>query len=127
MAHAIDTEAKIVKCRNCNNYFVPVGRADAVYCGYPSPQDGNKDCRDIGAQATRTKKMKNDVVTQEYRRLYMRLTMGIKRHPEDLKLQMALTDLTKGMKKLRKQRVEGTVSSDDILEWIHSMDSALQA
>lgn len=127
MAHAIDTEAKIVKCRNCNNYFVPVGRADSVYCGYPSPQDVNKDCRDIGAQATRAKKMKNDVVTQEYRRLYMRLTMGIKRHPEDLKLQMALADLTKGMKKLRKQRAEGTVSSDDILEWIHSMDSALQA
>ena len=125
MAHAIDTEAKIVKCRNCNNYFVPVGRADSVYCGYPSPQDVNKDCRDIGAQATRAKKMKNDVVTQEYRRLYMRLTMGIKRHPEDLKLQMALADLTKGMKKLRKQREEGTVSSDDILEWIHSMDSAL--
>lgn len=125
MAHAIDTEAKIVKCRNCNNYFVPVGRADSMYCGYPSPQDVNKDCRDIGAQATRTRKMKNDVVTQEYRRLYMRLTMGIKRHPEDLKLKKALEDLTKEMKTLRKQHAEGTVSSDDILEWIHSMDSVL--
>lgn len=125
MAHAIDTEAKIVKCRNCNNYFVPVGRADSVYCGYPSPQDVNKDCRDIGAQVTRAKKMKNDVVTQEYRRLYMRLTMGIKRHPEESKMKESLENLKHGMKKLRKQRAEGIVSSDDILEWIHNIDSAL--
>lgn len=125
MAHAIDTEAKIVKCRNCNNCFVPVGRADSVYCGYPSPQDVNKKCRDIGAQAIRAKKMKNDVVTLEYRRLYMRLTMGIKRHPNDLKMKRTLEELTQEMKKLRKKREEGVVSSDDILEWIHNIDSTL--
>lgn len=125
MAHVIDAETKIVKCRNCNNYFVPVGRADSIYCGYPSPQDESKNCRDIGAQATRARKMKNDVVTQEYRRLYMRLKMGIKRHPNDAKLQKALEDLTREMKVLRKKRDEGSVSADDILEWLNTLDSSL--
>ena len=125
MANVINTETKIVKCKNCNNYFVPIGRADSLYCGYPAPQNVNKDCRDIGAQATRAKKMKNDVVTQEYRRLYMRLKMGIKRHPEDLKKKESLENLIQGMKRLRKQREEGLVSSDDILEWLHNMDDML--
>ena len=61
MAHVVSAETQLVKCRNCNNYFVPIGRADSVYCGYPAPKNVNKDCRDIGAQVTRTKKMKNDV------------------------------------------------------------------
>src|SRR5699024_11356250 len=71
--------SKFVKCKNCGNYFVPVGRSDSVYCGYPSPQDKTKECREVGANATRAKKMKNDVLTQEYRRLYMRLKMEIGR------------------------------------------------
>lgn len=125
MAHAIDNDTKIVKCKNCNNYFVPVGRSDAIYCSYPSPQDPEKACRDIGAQVTRTKMAKNDVVTTEYRRLYMRLKMRLNRHPEDTRLQEKLTQLTSEMKVLRKQRAEGTVSSDDILEWISSIDEDL--
>ena len=34
-AHAMDAQTKFVKCKNCGNYFVPVGRSDSVYCGYP--------------------------------------------------------------------------------------------
>lgn len=125
MAHVIDVETKIVRCRNCNKYFVPVGRADSVYCGYPSPQDENKNCRDIGAQATRVRKVKNDIVTQEYRRLYMRLKMSLNRHPDNIKVQEKLKELTQKMKNLRKKRDEGLVSSDDILEWLNSIDSLL--
>lgn len=55
----------------------------------------------------------------------MYLKMGIKRHPEDSKMKESLEDLIQGMKKIRKQREEGTVSSDDILEWIHNMDDVL--
>ena len=42
-AHAMDAKIKFVKCKNCGNYFVPIGRSDSVYCGYPSPQDETKD------------------------------------------------------------------------------------
>ena len=124
-AHAFDIQTKFVKCKNCGHYFVPVGRADSVYCGYPSPQNAAKECRDIGANATRAKKMKNDVLTQEYRRLYMRLKMGIKRHPDDETLQMRFQELTNGMKEKKKSHKEGTLSVDDILEWLVSFDKGL--
>lgn len=122
-AHAMDTETKFVKCKNCGQYFVPVGRSDSVYCGYPSPQDSTKDCRDVGANATRAKKMKNDTLTQEYRRLYMRLKMAMKRHPDDSNLKEQFKKLTEGMKEKRKQRDMGTISTDEILEWISKIEN----
>ena len=121
-AHAMDAKTKFVKCKNCGQYFVPVGRSDSLYCGYPSPQDSSKACRDVGANAARARKMKNDVLTQEYRRLYMRFKMAIKRHPERTDLQAQLSELTEGMKLRRKQKEEGTLSADEILEWIASLD-----
>lgn len=124
-AHAMDAQTKFVKCKNCGNFFVPVGRSDSVYCGYPAPQDETKECRDVGANATRAKKMKNDVLTQEYRRLYMRLKMAVKRHPEDETAQERLQELTEGMKIRRKQKEEGSLSTDAILEWIASFDNKL--
>lgn len=124
-AHALDVQTKFVKCKNCGNYFVPVGRSDSVYCGYPSPQDETKECREVGANATRAKKMKNDVLTQKYRRLYMRLKMGIKRHPDDEALKAHLSELTEGMKERKKQKEDGTLSVDSILEWLTSFDNSL--
>ena len=122
-AHAIEQGTKFVKCKNCGSYFVPTGRSDTLYCGYPSPQDKNKTCRDLGAQATRVRMLKNDLVTQEYRRLYMRLKMAIKRHPNDPLLQQKFDRLTEGMKEKRKKRDIGELNSDDILEWIASLDT----
>ena len=124
-AHAMDAQTKFVKCKNCGNYFVPVGRSDSVYCGYPSPQDETKECREVGANATRAKKMKNDVLTQEYRRLYMRLKMAIKRHPDDSALQERFNELTEGMKVRKKQKEDGEISVDAILEWLTSFDNNL--
>lgn len=122
-AHAMDAKTKFVKCKNCGNYFVPVGRSDSIYCGYPAPQDKTKECRDVGANATRARKMKNDVLTQEYRRLYMRLKMSIKRHPDDGQLQELFSELTNGMKEKRSQLQKKLISADGILEWLSSFDN----
>lgn len=124
-AHAMDAETKFVKCKNCGNYFVPIGRSDSVYCGYPSPQDETKSCRDVGANATRARKMKNDIMTQEYRRLYMRLKMATKRHPDNEEFQKRFTELTEGMKARRKQKENGNLSTDEILEWLSTFDNSL--
>ena len=65
--------------------------------------------------------MKNDTLTQEYRRLYMRLKMAIKRHPDDEMLQERFRELTEGMKAKKKQKD----SVDDILEWLQSFENNL--
>lgn len=122
-AHALDTMTNFIKCKNCGRYFVPLGRSDSVYCGYPAPNAAGKTCRDIGAQATHTRMLKNDLVAQEYRRLYMRLKMAMKRHPEDETLREQFNVLTSGMKERRQRRETGELSSDDILEWLAAIDN----
>lgn len=45
--------------------------------------DNTKACRGVGTNATRARKMKKNILTQEYRRLYLRLKVEIKRHPKN--------------------------------------------
>ena len=83
MANAQQVDQQFVKCSNCGQIFVLEGRSDTIYCNYPSPQNKNKSCREIGAQVARANKEKSDIVTKEYRKAYMRHKMMIKRHPAD--------------------------------------------
>lgn len=123
-ANIVNGNVRINKCKNCGGYFIPVGRTDKAYCGFPSPQDESKTCRDIGAQAAMAHKLKNDTATQEYRRLYMRLKMAIKRHPDNQHYRNQLEFLTEGMKTRRKRRKNGELSDDDILEWLSDVDTS---
>lgn len=83
MANAQQVEQQFVKCSNCGKIFVLEGRSDTIYCNYPSPQNKNKSCREIGAQVARANKERSDIVTKEYRKAYMRHKMMTKRHPAD--------------------------------------------
>lgn len=118
MAHSIQQNTNYVKCSNCNQIFVPEGRCDTLYCSYPSPQNKEKTCREIGAQITRANKEKNDIVTREYRKVYMRYTMMAKRHPNDYTIKTTLDLLTSGMKTWRNKLSQGTATSEECLNWI---------
>lgn len=124
-AHVINEDTKIVKCKNCGEYFVPIGRSDAVYCGYPSPQEPDKACREIGARNTRARKMKNDTATIEYRKLYMRLKMAIQRHPDSLELQQQFKMLSEEVKRIRSEIKTGHKTADDLIEWLTSFEATL--
>jgi hypothetical protein len=51
--------------------------------------------------------------------------MAVKRHPDDVALHERLMELTEGMKVRKKQKEEGTISTDGILEWLTSIDNHL--
>jgi hypothetical protein len=70
--------------------------------------------------------MKNDTLTQEYRRLYMRIKMALKRHPGDEALAQKLTELTEGMKLRKQQQKKAELSADDVLEWLHAFDERME-
>lgn len=119
-AHMLQTECTICKCENCGELFIPMGRSDAIYCNYPSPQDSTRKCSEIGAQIARKEKLKNDEAEHEYRKLYMRLKMQAKRHPNDKKYVHAIEELKKGGKVWRKQMADGEKTSEDFLEWVQN-------
>ncbi len=119
-AHCLDKNIIFTKCANCGQYFVPEGRIDAIYCGYPSPQDKSKICKDIGAQVTRANKEKNDIVTKEYRRVYMKYKMIILRHPENGEARKTFENLTSEVKILRKKLKDGSLTAEEFLKWLNN-------
>ena len=118
MAHVIKNNVTFHLCPNCNQMFVPEGRKDTVYCSYPSPQNKDKSCREIGAQIARANKEKTDILTSEYRKAYMRHKMMTKRHPYDREKRNRFDSLTAGMKEWRVKLADGTATSEQFLSWL---------
>ena len=96
VAHLIEEGIQFKQCKNCGNYFIPTGRNDSIYCDYPSPQNPDKSCKVIGAQAAMAEKIKNDEATHLYRKIYMRNKMLQKRHPENPRYSAVLKKLVQG-------------------------------
>ena len=117
-AHVMDSETAIIKCKNCGQYFVPTGRSDSIYCSYPSPQDPEKTCKDIGAQVSRSNKEKTDVTTKEYRKVYMRYKMLMRRHPEEESYEEQFIRLTSEVKEWRNKLAHGMATTEEFLAWL---------
>lgn len=122
VAHLIEERIQFKQCKNCGNYFIPTGRNDSIYCGYPSPQNPDKSCKVIGAQAAMAEKMKNDEATHLYRKIYMRNKMLQKRHPEDPRYSAVLKKLVQGAKRWRKKIKDGVANQAEYLEWVKTFD-----
>jgi len=120
MAHATQVDQQFVKCENCGRVFVPEGRSDTIYCNYPSPQNKEKTCREIGAQIARANKEKNDVCTREYRKAYMRYKMKTQRHPGNKEAWEKFNKRTTDIKEWRTRLDQGTTTTEEFLTWLES-------
>ena len=117
-AHVMESETAIIKCKNCGQFFVPTGRSDSIYCSYPSPQNQEKTCKDIGAQVSRSNKEKTDVATKEYRKVYMRFKMLMRRHPEETSYEEQFDRLTSEVKEWRNKLAHGMATTEEFLAWL---------
>ncbi len=117
-AHILENDALIKRCKNCHRLFVTTGRTDAIYCTYSSPQDSNKTCKDIGAQVSRSNKEKNDIITKEYRKTYMRYKMLTRRHPENEQYNEILNRLIHEIKDWRNKLAHGVATTEDFFMWL---------
>lgn len=116
--HMLEHEIYPKKCQNCGSYFVPTGRRDALYCNYPSPQNKEKTCKEIGARATRAKKEKDDDATREYRRKYMRLKMAARRNPDSVEAVEALDSFIQDAELWRIRVENGEASKAEYIDWL---------
>lgn len=122
VAHCIQSNVKISKCKNCGNYFIPERRSDEVYCAYPLRDDKTKTCKDVGAQVTRANKEKNDAATKKYRQMYMRYKMATKRHPDDSVVAERFEELTKEAKEWRNKISHGNATAEDFIKWLEGFE-----
>lgn len=121
VANCINNKVELRQCKHCGRHFPLYGRTDTIYCSFPFGEDG-KTCREIGAQATRAEKLKNDVAASEYRKLYLRIKMQVRRHPEDGTLKGILDELMKEGKEYRRRLDANEISEDMYLEWLNRIE-----
>ena len=66
------------KCANCERYFIAKNRK-MIFCENPSPQNLNRNCKEIGPQIRRQQKRKTDMEEKQYHRDYTSKAMAAKR------------------------------------------------
>ena len=120
LAQVINIGANIVRCKNCGYYFVPIGRADSVYCSYPIADNRDKTCKDVGARITRANKERSDIATKEYRKVYMRYKMKLSRGKKKPSDERKFRRLTTDVKEWRRKMKSGQVTTEEFMEWLKS-------
>lgn len=118
-ANVCKNNIAFVKCKNCGKYFVPTGRSDSKYCSFTLEDDNTKTCKDVGAINTRAEKERTDLTTKEYRKVYMRLNMKLKRHPENEDFKTALQKLTSEVGDMRKKLECKEISEEEFIRWLN--------
>lgn len=66
------------KCANCERYFIAKNRK-MIFCENLSPQNSNRNCKEIGPQIRRQQKRKTDMEEKQYHRDYTSKAMAAKR------------------------------------------------
>lgn len=115
----IENNYLILKCKNCNKYFIPYKRTDTLYCDRQSPQDVTKTCKKYAIELAWRKKTKDKTDWHcLYRRVYQSLQMKSKRKPNDQLLKKFFEDFKMEAKEWKKAVKEGTKTEAEFMKWL---------
>lgn len=119
--HLIRERTAIRKCANCQKLFVPLVRADAIYCDRPSPQDSKKTCKEYGSKVLWYENIVSDDVAKFARNIYCAKQMLAKRNP-DKPEYAEMFEYFKAKKKKWEQEVKaGEKTREEFMEWLRRM------
>lgn len=119
--HLLQEQTAVKKCANCNKLFVPLARADAIYCDRPAPQDSKKTCKEYGSKVLWYEGIVNDDVAKLARNIYCSKQMLAKRNP-DKPEYAEMFEYFKGEKKRWEQQVKaGIKTRDEFAEWLRAV------
>lgn len=115
----IENNYPILKCKNCDKYFIVFNSANKLYCSRNSPQDASKTCQQYGKEKTwkeRTKD-KNDWYSL-YRRVYQALQVKAKRNPNNTQLTQNFDNFRAEANKWKKAVKAGTKTEEEFMYWL---------
>lgn len=101
----------ISKCQNCNKYFVPYRKNDAIYCDRISPQKDNKTCKEYASKRPKG-------VLELYRKIYMKKFARVNRNKDNYTLKNEFETWKSQVEKLKAEYSAGTLSADDFEKWL---------
>jgi len=108
-------------CQNCNKYFIPYNRSDALYCDRISPQDNTRTCKEYGTERLWYERLKKNEAAKLYRNIYQAKQMLVKRNP-DIPAYKEYFESYKDQAKQWKAEVKnGTKSEKEFLAWLRTV------
>lgn len=120
----LDRNIKFRRCQNpaCEKFFV-AKRITAKYCGFPSPQNEQKTCKELYPQIVSHEKMTKDAITKSIRATQSRLYNVRRRHPEHLHAISDLLDQIASQKESMSEKViTGEITITDFNKWLESLN-----
>ena len=106
---------KIIKCKNCDKYFIPNNLKETKYCN--NIYKNNKTCKQIGKEITYKNSLKNDKLLNMYRKRYLSLASSVSHYGTE----SAINRFEKYKKEgaiIRKKYLNNEIKKKEFEEWI---------
>lgn len=114
----VENNYRVLKCKNCNKYFIPYQRIDTLYCDRTSPQDSSKNCKQYGREQEWKNKMKKDGWQKEQRNVYMKMQMAAKRENDGDYHKREFEKYKEHVKEWKNDMKNGKKTEDEFIEWL---------
>lgn len=106
----------VKKCANCGQYFVPVGRIDALYCNrIYKESENNRTCAEIGSMLKYKDKIKNDPIYTAYNKVYKRNNSRVR---NKIMTQADFLSWSEEARRLRDDCYADKISLDEYRAWL---------
>ena len=117
--HLLKLGLVIKKCNNCEKYFIPLRRSDAIYCDRISPYNPSKTCKDDGSQRTFEEKLKMDDAEKLRRSVYQVMQMRVRRNPDVENYKENFEQWKSDVAKWKAGIKKGNRTSEDFINWLN--------
>lgn len=114
----ISKNIKILRCKNCNRYFIPDTNHNTKYCNFLF--DGKRTCKEIGSQKTYNKKLEDDELLKLYRKRYKNLAHQASHTSPTSKSNQMYEYYKKEGPIMQDKYKNGLISSEQFKTWIDS-------
>lgn len=105
----------ISKCQNCNKYFVPFKKNDALYCDRISPQKDNKTCKEYASKQPKG-------LIELYRKIYMKKFARVNRNKDNFTYKNDFETWKETAEKLKSDYKKGIISDETFEKWLIDSD-----
>lgn len=121
LVNMIKNNKSLKKCANCNKYFYPEKRSDAIYCDNISPQNKNLTCKEYGSKKLWYEKSKRNESSKLYRNIYATKQMRVRRNPEILSYEKDFLKFKEQSKQWKSDIKKGIKTENEFIDWLNSV------
>ena len=114
----ISKNIKILRCKNCNRYFIPDTNHNTKYCDFLF--DGKRNCKSIGSQKTHKENLEEDDLLKLYRKRYKDLASQASHTRPTSKSNQIYEYYKKEGPIMRDKYINGLISKEEFKAWIDS-------